>query len=213
RAQEAGSVKLVFVCSPNNPTGNRLDSAAIIALTHALHGRALVVVDEAYVEFAREPSLVAQVAATPGLVVLRTLSKAHGLAGARCGSVIAHAEVIGLLRKVIQPYAIAQLSIEAVFRALQADALTQTRARVSALIAERTRVGAALQQLPEVRRVWDSDANFLLVQFADAGAALARAHGAGLLLRDLRAARALGEAVRISIGSPEQNDRLLACLQ
>jgi histidinol-phosphate aminotransferase len=213
RGESGHSVKLVFVCSPNNPTGNRLDSEAIIALARKLTGHALVVVDEAYVEFARAPSLVPQVDATPGLVVLRTLSKAHGLAGARCGAVIAHAEVIALLRKVIQPYAITQLSIEAVFRALQPEALSHTRARIGALTAERTRVAAALQQLPAVRRVWDSDANFLLVQFADAGAALARAHAAGLLLRDLRAARALGEAVRISIGTAEQNDRLLWSLR
>lgn len=213
RGQAGRAVKLVFLCSPNNPTGNRLDSETIIALARELEGRALVVVDEAYIEFARAPSLLAQLAATPGLVLLRTLSKAHGLAGARCGVVIAHAEVIALLRKIIQPYAITQLSIEAVFRALQPDALARTRERIGALARERERVAAALRQLPGVGHVWDSDANFLLAEFADADAALARAHGAGMLLRDLRAVRALGQAVRISIGTPEQNQRLLACLQ
>ncbi|HEX4023620.1 MAG TPA: histidinol-phosphate transaminase [Steroidobacteraceae bacterium] len=213
QGESAHTVKLVFLCSPNNPTGNRLDSEAIVALARTLAGRALMVVDEAYVEFARAPSLVPRVAATPGLVVLRTLSKAHGLAGARCGVVIAHAEVIALLRKLIQPYAITQLSIEAVFQALQPDALERTRERIGMLTSERARVVAALQQLPQVRQVWDSDANFLLTQFADAGAAMARAHGAGVLLRDLRGASGLREAVRISIGSPEHNERLLSCLR
>lgn len=205
-------LKLLFVCSPNNPTGNRLDSGLIVELARALEGRALVVVDEAYVEFARAPSLLAQVAATPGLVVLRTLSKAHGLAGARCGVAIAHAEIVALLRKVIQPYAITQLSIEAVMAALSPAARERTTERIATLLAERERLAAALATMPGVRRVWPSEANFLLVQFEDAGAALARAHGARLLVRDLRGTRVLGEALRISVGSPEQNDRLLASL-
>jgi histidinol-phosphate aminotransferase len=208
-----GTIKLVFLCSPNNPTGNRLDSAATLELVQALQGRALVVVDEAYVEFAAAPSLTALVGAHPGLVVLRTLSKAHGLAGVRCGVAIAHPEVIALLRKVIQPYAIAQPSIEAIFRALQPDALALTRTRIDTVRTERARVSAALQGTRGVRRVWDSDANFLLVEFDDAGAAIARAHAAGLLLRDLRGVPQLGEAVRISIGSHEHNERLLACLR
>ncbi len=209
----AGTLKLVFLCSPNNPTGNRLDSAVILALARALEGRALLVVDEAYVEFAQAPSLVAQLAERPGLVVLRTLSKAHGLAGARCGVAIAHPEVIALLRKVIQPYAITQLTIEAVFAALQPEARARAAQRIATLQRERTRVAAALQTLPGVQRVWPSDANFLLVQFADAGAALERARAAGLLLRDLRGSGTLGQALRISVGSPEQNDRLLAALK
>lgn len=211
-ARAAQAVRLVFVCSPNNPTGNRLDSEAILALARTLEGRALVVVDEAYVEFAQAPSLVPQVAQLPGLVVLRTLSKAHGLAGARCGVAIAHPEVIALMRKVIQPYAITQLTIEAVFAALQPEPRARAAQRIATTLQERARVAAALQGLPGVRRVWPSDANFLLVQFTDAGAALERARRAGLLLRDLRGSGTLGEALRISVGSPEQNDRLLASL-
>lgn len=210
--QRAAPVKLVFVCSPNNPTGNSLDTDSMLALARALEGRALVVVDEAYVEFGEAPSLASRVAATPGLVVLRTLSKAHALAGARCGVGIAHPEVIALLRKVIQPYALTQLTIETVFAALRPEARARAEQRIAALKSERARVGAGLQALPQVRRVWPSEANFLLVEFADAGAALERAHAAGLLLRDLRGSGLLGQALRISLGSPEQNDRLLASL-
>jgi histidinol-phosphate aminotransferase len=206
-------VKLVFVCSPNNPTGNRLDRAVILDLVRALEGRALLVVDEAYVEFSAEESLSGCVSEYYGLVVLRTLSKALGLAGARCGTTVAHPELIALLRKVIPPYALAQPSIEAILRALQPDARAEMGRHVRTVLSERARVATALAALPAVRRVWPSDTNFLLVEFEDAGAALARAHAAGFLLRDMRGAGAmLGEAVRISMGTPEQNERLLASL-
>ncbi len=205
-------LKLVFLCSPNNPTGNLLDGQAILGLARALEGRALVVVDEAYVEFAEQPSLTSAITDHPGLTVLRTLSKAHGLAGARCGALLGHAAVVALLRKVIQPYAVTQLTIEAVFRSLEPAALEQSRSRVATLKAERARVAAALADTPGVRKVWPSEANFLLVEFQDAPAALQRSHASGLLLRDLRAAPGLSHALRISIGTPEQNDRLLSSL-
>jgi histidinol-phosphate aminotransferase len=205
-------LRLLFLCSPNNPTGNRLDAGEILALARALEGRALLIIDEAYVEFAQAPSLIAHVADTPGLVVLRTLSKAHGLAGARCGVAIAQEEVIDLLRKVIQPYAVTQLTIEAVMAALTPEAQERTAQRIATLRAERTRLAAELGVTRGVRHVWPSEANFLLVEFDDAGVALERAHRARLLVRDLRGARVLGEALRISVGSPEQNDRLLASL-
>jgi histidinol-phosphate aminotransferase len=206
-------VRLVFLCSPNNPTGNRLERRDVLALARALEGRALLVVDEAYVEFAAEPSLLAELAGRPGIVLLRTLSKAHGLAGARCGALIGHADVVALLRKVIQPYALTQLTIEAVFRSLEPATLAQARSRITALTAERQRVAAALAAVPGVLKVWPSDANFLLVEFHDAADVLQRAHAAGLLLRDMRAAPGLARALRISIGSQEQNDRLLGCLR
>jgi histidinol-phosphate aminotransferase len=212
RAQCTGAVKLVFLCSPNNPTGNRLASAQILALAHELEGRALVVVDEAYVEFAAGAPLTAELAACPGLVLLRTLSKAHGLAGARCGCLLAQAELVALLRKVIQPYAITQLSIEAVMHALEPAAVGASLERIAAIKAERTRVAGELARCPRVRRVWPSEANFLLVEFDDAALALARTHGAGLLIRDLRHVPGLSATLRISIGTPEQNERLLASL-
>lgn len=206
------AVRLVYVCSPNNPTGNLTDHAAILELAAALAGRALLVIDEAYVEFSGAPSVCAALITQPGLVVLRTLSKAHGLAGARCGAVLAHPEVIGLLRRVMQPYAVTQLTIEAVFRALDPGPLAVARERIALVVSERVRLAAALAGRSCVRRVWPSAANFLLVEFADAGTALERFHAAGLLVRDLRRAPALGQALRLSIGTPEQNDRLLASL-
>jgi len=202
-------VKLVFLCSPNNPTGNLLDETAMLRIADRLGGRALVVVDEAYIEFAGTPSLTRLVPHLPNLAVLRTLSKAHGLAGARCGSLIAHPEVISLLRKIIPPYAIPQLTLEAVLGRLQPEALARARARLEVLLGERARLLGALPRLPGVTRVWPSAANFVLAQFRDAAAALTRAREARLLVRDARAYPGLGRALRVTVGTPEQNRRLL----
>ena len=206
------AVKLVYLCSPNNPTGNLLERAALLELARALLGRALLVIDEAYLEFSGAPSLSAELGAHPGLVLLRTLSKAYALAGARCGVLLAHADIVALLQRVIPPYAITQLTIEIVLRALRADQLIVVRERVAALVGERERLARALAALPGVSRVWPSAANFLLVDFADAAAALARTRAVGLLLRDLRRAPTLGQSLRISVGTPRQNDRLLESL-
>jgi histidinol-phosphate aminotransferase len=212
RAQCTDQVKLVFLCSPNNPTGNRFDAQAIADLARELEGRALLVIDEAYVEFAEAPSLVSRLESLPGLVLLRTLSKAYALAGARCGALIAHPDIVALLRKVIQPYALTQLTIEAVFAALEPQAIADAHAHRATIKTERARMADALKSHKCVRRVWPSEANFLLVDFDDAGAALQRAHGVGVLVRDLRAALKPAQALRISIGSPEQNQQLLASL-
>jgi histidinol-phosphate aminotransferase len=203
------AVKLIFLCSPNNPTGNLLDETAILRLAGRLRGRSLVVVDEAYIEFAARPSLARLVAQQPNLAVLRTLSKAHGLAGARCGTLIADPEIIALLRKIIPPYAIPQLTLEAVLDRLTPAARAQSQAALERLLAERGRLLRMLPRLPGVTRVWPSDANFVLAEFDDAGTALARAREAHLLVRDARGYPGLGRALRITVGTPEQNGRLL----
>ena len=207
------AVKLVFLCSPNNPTGNLLSPDAVVELARALEGRALVVVDEAYIEFSGAPSLARRIAELPQLAILRTLSKAHALAGARCGALIASPDVISLLRKVIPPYAITQLSMEAVLKTLEPTQLAVAAARLEALRCERERMLAALPALSGVIRVWESEANFILAEFADATLALSRARAARLLIRDVRAYAGLGACLRISIGSPEQNNRLLDALR
>lgn len=203
------AVKVIFLCSPNNPTGNVLDEETMVRIARRLAGSALVVVDEAYVEFAGRPSLARLIPELPNLAILRTLSKAYGLAGARCGALIADAEVIGLLRKIIPPYAIPQLTLEAVLDRLTPEALAQSRARVDVLLAERERLLTTLPRLTRITRVWPSAANFVLAEFADADAALARGREARLLVRDARGYPGLGRALRITVGTPEQNARLL----
>jgi histidinol-phosphate aminotransferase len=211
-AQCTPTVKLVYLCSPNNPTGNLIPEGVILQLAGELAGRALLVVDEAYIEFAGAPSCARQLHSHPWLVVLRTLSKAHGLAGARCGVVLAHVDVVALLRRIVEPYNLAQLSVEAVLRALQPAARSSTRERVALIQQERSRLSAALAHSDAVIRIWPSAANFVLVEFADAQQALDRACAAGLLVRDVRRQPGLGRALRLTVGTPEQNGRLIGAL-
>jgi len=202
-------VKIVFLCSPNNPTGNLLSEEAIVRITQALTTRALVVVDEAYVEFAACQSLARYLPQLPNLAVLRTLSKAHGLAGVRCGTLIADPDVITLLKKIIHPYAIPQLTLEAVLKLLEPGQLATVRKTTALVRFERERVTKELARLPFVKRVWPSKANFILAEFADAAQALFRAHEAQLLVRDVRGYLGLASALRITIGTLEENERLL----
>jgi histidinol-phosphate aminotransferase len=202
--------RIVFLCSPNNPTGNALDTAAIEQLLVALQGRALVAVDEAYIEFSGAQSLTTALSRFPHLVVLRTLSKAFGLAGARVGSLVASPEIVALLAKVIPPYSIPQLTIEAVLATLAAPQLAIQRERVAQVGAERERLRAQLAAARGVMRVWPSVANFLLVDFEDPEAVLRAARDARLLIRDMRTVSA--RSLRISVGTPEQNDRLIRSL-
>lgn len=204
------STRIVFLCSPNNPTGNAMNPADVERLLGALAGKALVVVDEAYIEFSGDASLTQALARFPNLVVLRTLSKALGLAGARVGSLIAAPEIVALLAKVIPPYSIPQLTIETVFATLSPVQLAIQRERVSQVRAERERLRAALAGKASLIRVWPSVANFLLADFRDAEAALAAARGAKLLIRDMRSVSP--HSLRISVGTPEQNDRLIRSL-
>jgi histidinol-phosphate aminotransferase len=203
------AVKLIFLCSPNNPTGTLLKQEAILEVADALASRALVVVDEAYIEFSSRPSMAALVAHRPQLAVLRTLSKAHGLAGARLGTLIADPEIITLLRKLIAPYAIPQLTLEAVLPLLAPTHLRTLDRRIGEIRSERDRLARALSRLPGVKQVVPSEANFLLVRFADAAAALSRARAARLLVRDARGYAGLEDALRFSLGTTVQNARLL----
>jgi histidinol-phosphate aminotransferase len=204
------AVKLVYLCTPNNPTGNEIPEAQVLRVLRACEGRALVVVDEAYGEFATHPGYVARLAAQPHLVVLKTLSKAHGLAGARVGSLLASPAIVALLRKIIPPYAMAQPTVEVALKALQPAARAVARSRVAATLVERERLAVGLAALPGVRKVWPSAANFLLVEFRDAGAALRDIAAAGLLVRDFSGQ--IGGALRLTVGTPEQNERLLRSL-
>ena len=199
--------RVVFLCSPNNPTGNAIEPAAIVKVMTALAGKALVVVDEAYIEFSGDASLSASLARFPNLVVLRTLSKAFGLAGARVGSLIASPAIVALLAKVIPPYSIPQLTIEAVFATLSTPQLAIQRERVAQVRAERDRLAVALAASPRIVKVWPSVANFLLCDFRDPEGAVEAARNARLIIRDMRSVSP--QSLRISVGSIEQNDRLI----
>jgi histidinol-phosphate aminotransferase len=204
------NTRIVFLCTPNNPTGNALDDAEIESLLVALAGKALVVVDEAYIEFSGGNSLTRSLDRHPNLVVLRTLSKAFGLAGARVGSLIAHPAIVALLAKVIPPYSIPQLTIEAVLATLAPAQLAIQRERVAQVRAERDHLRAGLARLTAVLNVWPSVTNFVLTDFVSPGEALAAAQAARLLIRDMRSVSP--HSLRISVGTREQTDRLIRSL-
>ncbi len=211
------AVKLVFVCAPNNPGGAGVPRAAILYLAEALAGRALLVVDEAYVEFVTpdgpDGSVATCIRDFDNLVVLRTLSKAWALAGVRIGTLLANADVVAMLRKIMPPYPLPVPCVDAAMQALSRAGELEMRGRVAAIRQERTRMQRTLAGLPGVRAVLPSQANFLTVRFHDAEAALVALWNAGVVVRDVRRHAGLGDALRVTIGSPEDNECVLQVLR
>lgn len=206
------NAKLVFLCSPANPTGASIPLAEIEAFAKRLAGRALVVVDEAYGEFSDVPSAISSMADNPNIAVLRTLSKAHALAAARIGSLIADAGLIAALRACQAPYPVPTPCAELALAGLSDEAQAKTRKRIAIVKVERERLRAVLEKTPGVKRVYPSQGNYLLARFDDAESAFRTLLANGVVVRDQRAAPQLGDALRISIGTPEQNDRVIAAL-
>jgi histidinol-phosphate aminotransferase len=203
-------VKLVFLCSPNNPTGQALPVETIERIASALEGRAVVVVDEAYGEFMQQASATALRQRFPQLAVLRTLSKAHALAGARIGSLIAAPELIRVLRAIMAPYPISAPCARAALAALQPEVLAKTQVHVAELIAGREALAARLAETPGVLGVYPSDANFLVVRCTDPASTYRRALAAGVVLREISRYPLLADCLRVSIGTPEENLAALA---
>jgi histidinol-phosphate aminotransferase len=203
--------KLVFLCSPNNPTGGVLPRAQILDFVQRMAGRALVVVDEAYVEYSEAGSLSDALDAHPNLAILRTLSKAFALAGARIGCLIADPQVIGLRRKIMAPYPLPQPCVDAALLALQRAAAVD--AWVSCTRAERERVHASLRLNPAVLQVWPSQGNFLAFRVADATQTWHALAQRGVVVRDVSHYLGLAGSLRVSIGTPAENDAFLVALR
>ncbi|KRE99460.1 histidinol-phosphate aminotransferase [Frateuria sp. Soil773] len=206
-------VKLVFVCTPNNPAGRCVPRAQVERLAGALAGRALLVVDEAYVEFADDGSVSDLIDRYDHVAVLRTLSKAWALAGARIGCLLAHAEVVALLRRIMPPYPLPLPCVAVALEALSAQGRADMWGHVRRIRDERARMASRLAALPGVRAVLPSQANFLAVRFDDAGAAYRRLLDAGIVVRDVRRHPNLDDALRITLGTPQENARVLEVLR
>jgi histidinol-phosphate aminotransferase len=204
--------RLLFICSPNNPTGQKFDRGAITELCEALAGRGIVIIDEAYREFSNSADYTALREQFEHVVLLRTLSKALALAGLRCGSIQAHPSLIPLLAKICPPYCFPTPAIELALESLQPEALAIAEERLTLIASERERLADELAALPDVVEVWPSDANFILVRTRDADAFCQRAKGGGILVRNFGRQPSTPECVRISVGQPEHNDRLLKTL-
>jgi histidinol-phosphate aminotransferase len=205
-------VKIVFVCAPNNPTGTSVDRDAVATLCSESAGRALIVVDEAYTEFSNRASLQPLQERFEHVVLLRTLSKFVSLAGVRCGVVLAREPIIRFLEQVLPPYTFPTPSIEHVTQALAASSLAIAEERIATIRGERARLEAALGKLADVETVWPSDANFVLIRVRDSEAFVARVREAGILVRVFYNDASLANCIRITVGRPEDNDRLLAAV-
>lgn len=203
------NLKLAFICSPNNPTGNPVDPAVILRVADALPN-SIVVLDEAYIEFSDLESLAPAAAKRENLVVLRTLSKAYGLAGARVGCAIGNAELIGLVTRALPPYPMPTLSIEAAVASLSPSRRAIHVERIERIKAERQRLAELLRSSPIVKSVRSGGGNFLFLEVDDAEALAKRLHGLGIRIR-FRPNAAPG-GVRLTIGTDAENAAALAAL-
>ncbi len=210
---KSGPVKLVFVCRPNNPTGTGVPLETVEALAKELTERALVVVDEAYLEFSGASSATGLLERYPNIAVLKTLSKAWGLAGARCGFLIADPSVTALMQIVRAPYPISAAAARAVEAVFDAPGEKRMRRSVAGTLSERARLMAAFARLPCVTEVLPTEANFFIAKFADKDAALAALRRRGIIVRDRGSEPGLAGGVRITIGTAGENSKLLAGLE
>ena len=207
QARSTSNIKIVFLCSPNNPTGNEIEDDLVEALC-AEFPDTLIVVDEAYREFSDVQSYTEKMREFKNLVILRTLSKVYGLAGVRAGVALADPRVIALMLKVLPPYPIPRPVEKAVMAALSPAAMSVHEARLNIWKSERERLANALIKSPFVNEVYPSSANFLLLDIADDEALLRELKKRQVKIRDFRSK--MPGKMRISIGMPEENDIALA---
>lgn len=203
------NTKMILLCSPNNPSGNLLSERDITRLLQAFGG--LVVIDEAYIDFCDQPSWTTQLDRYPNLIVCQTLSKAWGMAGLRLGLCFASAAIINVIKKVKPPYNINQLTQEKAISLLQEEA--EYRSRLAAIVSERERVQAALNELAIVKRIVPSDANFLLVQFDQADEIYHALIRENIVTRNRSGQPLCDNMLRITIGLEAENNRLLKALK
>lgn len=202
------NTKIIWICSPNNPTGNSIDRQDIEMILNNFDG--LVVIDEAYINFARQRSFIMDLNDYPNLVVLQTFSKAWGLAGLRVGMAFASKEIVAFLNKVKPPYNISQPVQDLVIKAL--DEIGGVNDMIRILVASRNQLAIALSEAGEVMHVYPSDANFLLVKFKDAKAMYAYLLGKGIVLRDRSNVLLCDQCLRITVGTEEENLKLLTAI-
>ena len=202
------NTKIVFVCSPNNPTGQSMARADIERICRETAGRALVVIDEAYHEYATGGHYLDLRNRYEHVVLLRTLTKFVSLAGVRCGLIVGAPELIEFAQVVLPPYTFPTPSIELVEQALSQDSLRVSEERVATIKRERERLASALRDVPQIVKVYPSDANFIMVKARDGQTFRETARRAGILVRTFEDPL-LADCVRITIGRPADNDQLL----
>ncbi|RWR01210.1 histidinol-phosphate aminotransferase [[Pantoea] beijingensis] len=212
-AAQLNGVKLVYLCSPNNPTGNLVNPDEIRQLLEMTRGNALVVADEAYIEFCPQASLTTWLKDYPHLVILRTLSKAFALAGLRCGFTLANKPVIDLLMKVIAPYPLSTPVADIAAQALSDHGIALMREHVAEILATRRLLIDALKTCDCVEQVFDSETNYVLARFTASSQVFKTLWDEGIILRDQNKQPGLAGCLRISIGTREECQRTIAALK
>ncbi len=200
--------KIVFLCSPNNPTGNSFNPNLIERILQKFMG--LVVIDEAYIDFSDRPSMVGHLAKYPNLVLIQTLSKAYGMAGIRLGLCIASKEIIATLQKIKPPYNINELTQQRAF--IRVQDFDAVQSEVSRILKERRILVNALQEVGFVLHVYPSDANFILVKVDDANRRYRQLIAKGIVVRNRTNQPRCTNTLRFTVGTTDENKRLIAIL-
>jgi histidinol-phosphate aminotransferase len=200
------NTRLLFICSPNNPTGNKLKRSDIYTLIESFT-IGFIIIDEAYIDFSDEPSFVLELARYPSLIVLQTLSKAYGLASLRLGMAFADSAIIGLLNKIKPPYNVGGATQEIVAKAL-ANPHFKIES-VALILAERTRLIERLSSIKEVVQIYPSDANFILVHFKNANSLFDYLIESKLITRNRSSVALCEDSIRITVGISKENDKLV----
>ena len=203
------NTKLIFLCSPNNPTGNNLDAKEIITLLQEFQG--IVVVDEAYIDFSDQPSFVGILDEYPNLVILQTFSKAWGCAAIRLGMAFASPDIIGIFSKIKYPYNINLLTQQEALRMMQRH--YEVQRWISTLLEERARLMQAFTQLPCCKKVFPTDANFFLTRVSNAKAIYDYLVDQGIIVRNRSNITRCEDCLRITVGTRPENDALLEALR
>lgn len=206
-------VKLVYVCSPNNPTGNLIDPAELRAVLEMTRGRTIVAIDEAYIEFCPQATVTGWLQEYPHLAVLRTLSKAFALAGLRCGFTLGNSELIAMLMKVIAPYPLSTPVADIAAQALAPEGLAIMRQRVAEVSENRAWLMAELNQCDCVEQVFQSETNYVLARFTASSAVFKNLWDQGIILRDQNKQPGLSGCLRITIGTRQELQRVIGALQ
>ena len=207
------NTKIIFACSPNNPTGNLMNRARILQLCNDYADTALIVVDETYVEFADSESLIPYLDKHANLVILRTLSKSHAAAGLRCGVAVAQTDVTKLLKKVLAPYPLAQPVVDAALTILSEKSQSVLAAKRGDIVTRRNQLATTLAACTDVVEVLPSNANYLLVRVRDASDLCEKCRASGIILRNQSHQPGLENTVRVSIGSDEDMQVFLALVR
>ena len=201
--------KLLFICSPNNPSGNSVERKAIERLLKNFNG--LVVIDEAYIDFTKDPSWTQVLEQYPNLIVTQTLSKAYGLAGIRLGICYASKEIIAVLNKIKPPYNINSLTQEAAIKAFENKDSVQ--AQIESILNERTNLINAFKSVPFIKKIYPSEANFILIKVDDANKRYEELIKNGIVVRNRSSQLHCENCLRITVGTPSENTQLITLIK